>query len=320
MSKVNPKHHYLPQFYLGGFTPSGRARDLFWVFDRSGGKLRRGSPRSEAVIRGFYSADVAGETSGFVEDALAQIESASAPVISSIVRTHQLPSDSEIQDLLAFIALLDFRVPAARLEVEAPIQDRCKRFLQHIVSSSERFESVMRRIDKESDTETGEPVNIETMRAFVQRDEYRIEVPQTFLLELMLRSVSLVSDLLRHRKWRVVVMDTPGFICSDRPVRLSWSSQSQTDPPGFVCPGTIVTVPLDRHTALVGTLEVPNLMNKPVETMAAWINTRTILGATRFLYSPSSTFTFLMDGHRMASSSDLIACCREESGKGRGDS
>lgn len=50
MSKPK-RHHFLPEFYLNGFTREG----LLCVFDRETGEYRRQAPKNTAVIGHFYA-------------------------------------------------------------------------------------------------------------------------------------------------------------------------------------------------------------------------------------------------------------------------
>ena len=45
------RHHFLPEFYLDGFTRDG----MLWIFDRALKEYRHQQPQDTAVRRHFYS-------------------------------------------------------------------------------------------------------------------------------------------------------------------------------------------------------------------------------------------------------------------------
>src|ERR1043165_1464790 len=64
------RHHYLPEFYLAGFTLDGARESTFTVFDRDECQFREQTPPNTAV-RGYYYAvedEATGEKSMHVEE------------------------------------------------------------------------------------------------------------------------------------------------------------------------------------------------------------------------------------------------------------
>src|SRR5829696_9445381 len=67
------KHHYLPEFYLKGFSTAGE----LWVYDRKRGTYDKRRPETTAIRKGFYAVkDEHGKKDyGEVERRLSVIES-----------------------------------------------------------------------------------------------------------------------------------------------------------------------------------------------------------------------------------------------------
>jgi hypothetical protein len=51
------KHHYVPNFYLKGFTKQNKPSDKLYVFDRSRKTKWVSSPENSALESGFYAID-----------------------------------------------------------------------------------------------------------------------------------------------------------------------------------------------------------------------------------------------------------------------
>jgi len=76
------EHHYVPRFYLKGFTENKK----LWVYEQHQ-KPRESKPKDEASRPDFYSldADETGERNDAPEKQLARIESIATPIIRKLV-------------------------------------------------------------------------------------------------------------------------------------------------------------------------------------------------------------------------------------------
>ena len=70
MSDSPRKHHYVPQFFLAGFTPSGRRKDFLWVTDKKKLEQRKARPLKVALKRDFYGVEGEGVDPQQVEQGL----------------------------------------------------------------------------------------------------------------------------------------------------------------------------------------------------------------------------------------------------------
>jgi len=116
------RHHYVPQFYLKGFTE----HDSLWVYDLEKREIRQQRPGSIAVKKHFYSVtNEKGERDNSVELALSQAEGAAAPAVAALARGE---SESEEQrgDLAFFAALMKNRT----LEFEAKYTELADGFIK----------------------------------------------------------------------------------------------------------------------------------------------------------------------------------------------
>ena len=109
---VSVKHHYLPQYYLKGFTDS---KEGFWVYDKQVGKIFR-----SGSVETFYEKHLntvtfpKGETSDFLEDAYTDLENQSWNSLDAI-RTSTINTDIQLSDKMnfyLFLLFLHWRLPS----------------------------------------------------------------------------------------------------------------------------------------------------------------------------------------------------------------
>ncbi len=100
--------HYIPKFYLRGFTIPGT--DKLWVYDKNKPAPRKQSPAKVAKEKYFYSDWGQGETDNTLEDTLAKIESAVAPILRRLETQDVAFADREERYVFGrFVSFLAFR-------------------------------------------------------------------------------------------------------------------------------------------------------------------------------------------------------------------
>ncbi len=106
--KKPKRHHYLPQFYLFGFSDAGR----LVVFDERRNEVRFERPLNTAVRRHYYSfVDDSGAAVSEVESDLARIEGRAAQVFTALA-SRQAISTKDRYNLSVFLGFLACRTPA----------------------------------------------------------------------------------------------------------------------------------------------------------------------------------------------------------------
>lgn len=108
---TEPKqHHYLPRFYLEGFTGPGKR---IWVANLARNSLRAQLPRKVARRNRYYSLERAdGSRSNVIEDQLGKIEDKASNAIRGL-SMQMMPSGTIESDLVYFVATLMLRTPGA---------------------------------------------------------------------------------------------------------------------------------------------------------------------------------------------------------------
>ena len=138
------KHHYVPKFYLAGFTTSGSKDDYLYVLDQTVPKKFRAKPSELAHQRDFYVIETDDEQERIaIEKLFGEIEDMAAPVIKQITINNRLPSINDMIKLLHFVALMAMRVPAAIYTLNLPFEIACKMRLRQIVQNRKVWDNII---------------------------------------------------------------------------------------------------------------------------------------------------------------------------------
>jgi hypothetical protein len=281
---MRPKrHHYVPRFYLAGFTQE-RAKDgRLHVFDLREGKQRTGTPNGEGRETDLYTIDHAQPHS--VEGMFAKIEGLFVTILRQIEDSRSLPADDkQLSELLTFVALQSARVPKLRRMREQYYDATARVILDTVAQSDETFDAAMRQM-----AASGVPVaNTSRGKLLAALPNLRFQINPSTLIRDMLWASEAVNDLLCMRKWALLVAEpgVPDFVTSDNPVSLVPTRRTTPHALGFAMPHTAVFYPLTPRLALHGTFEgrQRRVVSLRSEQVAA-VNLATILAAQRFVWS-----------------------------------
>lgn len=310
MGKPSRNHHYIPQFYLRGFTvPNGKKNQLH-VIDKIEGKHYLHNPRKVGVKRDFNSVSIPGHTTDEAEKLLSQIDAESAMVLKHVKDTSTLPKGSDMPKLFYFLAMLHGHNLHVRNSFSNSESEIIKQILRLLVSSRERYESKMKQVYGED----AEVVDYEKMKQFIDEDRFDIKYGHGHHLAYELQAIDAVWPLLARRQWSLLIATegTSDFVCSDRPVALVRTDIESLDNPnhpytlpGLDMPNTELTAPLNRRMALVATFDHKSHVATVSEETIAEINARTIHSAARQIYCSDLGFKF-SDNGEIKSGSDFV--------------
>ena len=201
MGKPSRNHHYIPQFYLRGFTaPNGKKQQL-QVIDKLDGRHYSTNPRNVAAQRDFNRVNIPGHAIDEAEKLLAQMETEFAIVLKRMEDTSTLPKESDIPTLFYFVALLHGHNLHVRKSLSNSESEIFKQILRLLVSSRGRYESKMKQIYGES----AEVVDYEQMKQFIDEDCFDMKYGHGRHLAYELKAIDTVWPLLRPKA--VVIID-----------------------------------------------------------------------------------------------------------------
>jgi hypothetical protein len=150
------------------------------------------------------------------------------------------------------------------------------------------------------------------MAAFVNGGNYMVAYDQTWGVQMMLRMALRLMPVLSKRNWSLwsVTRGAPDLVCSDSPVYLGWRvAPGGDDAPGFGVSNTVVSVPLNRRMALVGTFEPLQEKREIGDADVARLNAA-LLSCAEEIYSAERDFVWMTEDCRIGHVDDLLSALR----------
>ena len=235
MAKQPRHHHYVPQFYLAGFTATGTINGTLHVLDREQQKSWPSTPRATAHARDYHAVDLGlGQDPMFVEKTMAVCEGKWATVLKAVVEGRALPQDDSLGDLLAFVAFLTVRVPRIRNQVTDFIDRASKAELRATfgtLEGREHFRAVIAQhcqtLPKSERTKIErilrDDPNLKDMADYVNSDQYTVSYDQTWNVQTMVQiAITLLPifayarQLVRRFRDQAAMRTGSGNLCSGR--------------------------------------------------------------------------------------------------------
>ena len=316
VAKRARKHHYLPQFYLEGFTPTGKREDFLWVGDLEKKEQRRSRPSRVALETDYYLVTGNGneEDELYFEKYLSRIESRVAPIMRDIRDSHILPVGDALGDLLLFALQLLLRVPKWRKMMRKSHMETGRLISEQTLQSRERWESIIQRMRAEGEV-IPEGVSYEDVKEAYDNGEI-IHVPnQAFELQSILRLTLELHPLMLSRNWSLAKSADlkSGFVVGDSPLVAFWSRPMPDHVPiGFGLEDTIVFFPVSSHQIMLGTWE-PSVGASGVgmdRDLVGMFNRHSLLSADRYIFAASDDCRFLLQEEALGSFSEICNLLR----------
>jgi hypothetical protein len=253
------RHHYVPQCYLKGFVRD-RSNPRLFVIDGKEHKSFCTAPANVAAERDFHRIEVEGYESDALEKSFASFEGEVSGALSRIIAARSIKDENDRAYLLNLMALLAVKNPAKRENMRRVQETICKQIMDIATSSPEMWASQVRRAKAGGDIEADGDTDYVRMRAFVEADRYKIEVPPRRHLVQEMESFETVLPYFFHRRW--VLLKAPrrqtGFITTDHPVCLMWADPARRGRfhgPGFGLRRTQILFPISNDLAVIGAFE-----------------------------------------------------------------
>lgn len=287
------QNHYVPAFYLAGFTPSGKTKDFLWVHDKKSKKHWKEKPAKVARERDFYRIEMPDVQPDFVEKEFSKFEKLASSVIRDIQHTDSMPGRESFLLLMNLIAMMATRVPGFRQSLSKPLKEIGEKILRMIVYSSDHFKDFVDNC-KRHGIDSIDMTSYEFLKKQVEDGELELDVNPEWLTGLQLESYEFVLPELLRRNWTLAINDNPGthFITSDRPaVLMSLKPMMKFDSPGFADPDTELIFPLNKKYAMLGRFEGYTQIVKPTGRQVIALNTAIYFYSDRYVYSDSENIT-----------------------------
>jgi hypothetical protein len=276
------KHHYVPQFYLAGFTDTGLKDGHLHVFDKLTGKSRFTIPKDVAFENNFYKIDLGEEVDPLhVENTLSTLEGSWAASLKCVLESSSLPTDEKFAELMVFIAFMMVRVRERRTVIE-------------------RFEESVLRKEAFARSWLSEQSEVATTHSKLRSDVFT----RTGHVQTMIENAVATALLLGRRTWRLWTLckGSSDLVCSDNPVSINPTTESATGFPhqlSLASRKCLLLFPLSRRlliASMIGDDCGPCVLD---ETSVARANSATMRYA-RQAFSSHSSFAYLSEEGRIA--------------------
>ena len=192
-------HHYIPQFFLAGFTALGSKQGTLYVHDLEQLKSWPSNPEGTGHQKDFYRITLPGRRPDEIEKILGLIETPASKVVKKLAAKNAIPSGRDFDVLMQFTALMAVRIPRLR-EVHAKFEEQSTR--QLIKLDAAHSPNLRADIDAYRKENPGSELTVEQYKEFAESDEYNITVTQDghmHTLVVALANVPMLASVLSQR-------------------------------------------------------------------------------------------------------------------------
>lgn len=289
--KLPIKHHYIPQFYLKGFSQD---QEHLHVFDKKAEtdetRFRYQTTQAIAYKKNFYTYETQDQSKETLEGMFSQIEGVAQQAIQKLSHGEQL--DKELRSYLAlFIAFLWVRVPqfkAETLGAQEELHEKMARMMFRV-----QPKKMMRKwAEKEGKEMTDEEIDdLIDFATNPKRSKIKMDFPQNYWIKQMLELGDHFYPYLAITDWQIVHSPTKyGFLTSDNPFILMPSEKPHPFyGVGLLTPGVKKIIPLRSDLLLImhEPSDNPDLYHtQGTKEGFRLINEQTVLNAERVIFSP----------------------------------
>lgn len=271
MSEPGRRHHLVPRFLLRRFANED---ERLIAYDRANGGRRVVLSVSDATVQcGFYDVPAGDGMSGEIEDALGQLESMAAPIVSKLAARglHDL-SERDRYRLCVFMGMqlvrgADF-TEAAFASIAAHDQLRDEAATPDVQERVAQLLGVPAGAVGDPEEVAGSP-------------SAESAPPEWWLRTAGLAVVSQqIAEMLWVRRWVMLSVPNPGLLTSDRPIVLFRSDGADGEPTGFVN-ADLVIMPVSRTNALL-------MLDASFDITDHWADTQTLVDTINRIVAVSS--------------------------------
>jgi hypothetical protein len=283
------RHHYVPQFYLEGFSDSNTDGKI-WQYDKESLQPLALYASSIAVRPNLYRLTNADGTRdpNSLEQAFCEVEGNFAKLKRRLDENPQL-TDEDLPTFLVFAALMKARVPY-HLDIIAEIGETLLKVgLSTLAANEQAFDHYWEQMLKELGPAVSEVSKEELRQQFIT-GAYDPQLTQEEAVRMALKTVQTIYASIRDIRWRILTttQDAP-FVTCDNPF---FYDDPTADPRYLITRGVGL---LNRNVEIIlpvsSTLVILGKRSQPEHTLAVpplivnQINLRMIACSQRFVYA-----------------------------------
>jgi len=210
--KNNASHHYIPQFYLEGFSRNNKLA----VWNRLDGSVRISTPRNSACQHGFNTIELAdGNKTSLYEDIFEKFETLAEPLIENMRCIFPCnPYGKQKYDISNYMSLQEVRTPLHRKRVEMQADMLYKMELRKELSNRDKILKFYR----DGGTEPTEEQIQQTIDFVKNPHAVDILLNKGHVLQMSIESAFEISKYFFLRNWTILIFDKPSLIIGDAPI------------------------------------------------------------------------------------------------------
>ncbi|MCM8796003.1 MAG: DUF4238 domain-containing protein [Candidatus Omnitrophica bacterium] len=291
MLKQKPKkrHHYIPVFYLKGFTNKD---GCLYVYDKDNKPVFESSPEAIAYENHYFSfttpeGEMDSET---VENNIMLLEGEFARTVKKIHNYEDLSVDDRIVFSL-FVASMMVRIPNMRDNIRKSTSEMIKHINVFMASHKENFERMMERYEKDTGKQIG--IDVEELRQWMKNpDNYDVTVDKQYSTAMAL---SLLEDFARvffQMKWAFLrATDDYKYMTGDNPLQYIDPTHN---PRSFYGVGLAnknieVSLPLSKELCALGSWKYRGGYIQGTNQHVKHLNRMTVIASVRFVFADKNS-------------------------------
>ncbi len=254
------RHHYVPQFYLRGFTRNGGKNSKLFAVDVVERKSFWTTPANVCAVRDFNRVEAPGLAADELEKSLSQFETIVARGLQKIIKDRATRDSKAWGCVLNLMSVIAVRNPHTRRQMERFHSEILQHIARMTVQSRALWEGTVRGMLKDGSIEEPPKVSYEQIKQFVDNGDYTFEYPHGYHTPMEFAAQDTVLKTLADRKWLLLSIETDAgeFITTDLPVCLLLTSGDATSlrhPIGHSTRNTTVLFPLSADLMAMGSFE-----------------------------------------------------------------
>jgi hypothetical protein len=290
--EIKKKHHYLPRFYLEGFTEFDSNR--LWVYEKAGLEVRPSSPEAEGCQK-FYHAFVTDEgnrDTNTIEDYFQKIETKTGILFTKIHQREKL-TEQDRKELALFVSFMFTRVPLFRTEIEKMAAEHINQvgLDDAIIDFKISLDTIRTQLGINPNISKNELIKIPSLRGSV------FSLAQIFHV-----AIDFFPKFL-NLKWRFLFSNQDfKYVTSDNPLYFYSASASGTLPrDDFLNDDIEITLPLSKEVSLIAKRDNIQAGYGPAHAQTIkHITKNTVISAKNYVYSSirSDSLNNLVQKHK----------------------
>ncbi len=292
IDKLPKRHHYIPQFYLKGFSIDEKRLHLFDKKDKDKKtRFRYQSTEKIAFENNLYTFKTKDLKKGTLEQYFSQVEGEANKVIKKLLEKSSI-NDQDRANLSLFVAFLYLRTPSSKknlLGVQEKLREKMARMMFSLPKQKERMKQFFKQKGEEkTDKEIDDLIDFaKNPKRSIIKTKF---APEYWIKQMLTLSMKIAPDFeicgweVKHtvRKFALMTSDDPVMLIPSERSNSPWGI-------GLRTPGVKKVIPLSSRAVLIihGPTKVPTLVHtEALKPFSKKVNEWTMRNSERFVFSP----------------------------------